>query len=739
MAALIRQTLVFPESKKIDNSMITLPSSVSEVKELFSSSLHHTGLNLVWKSYRAHRLTDKANIFLFGKSGAGKSSILNYLFGSDLISTSMFHSATRDVVEYGCSMESLHWKVDGLGIGFIDTPGFFDTSGINQDANNLAMISKFVNLHYAKREVCPRKLFPNIVLVVADATDKRFFALESDFSKVLHILSKLDVVDTKRPNVVIAITHALSLKKKMFTQRSEAIANGCRILSKLHLSVEAPVVFIENDDDEDELESEGDWKILPDGTRQPLNLFHTMIDLMKKSGDEIGIEAIRLFFANAKGFTLKKSNFINGDNTNFDKNDISYWSALAHKQSVIGSHNEIFEIIIQGYQGVPDLKLDEWQVITLAYNLKKAKVVTRSDIEGKYLVHIKQLIQPYEMSKDEVRLLCELFKLNAIGKLNYELLGFGYSRLTEKKKEKILIVNCKDLIWDKGVFVPENAYAEQCNAVSIDIQYKDDKGIRVSLSNLFSEVDKINLTIKFKIRYHLVKITIDDSKMILDPDFQLSLTYLLPSHNLKQKLFEFEMKYGFDVITKLHFGGTIEGCFVLRCSSDRNKIIKLAREVKILLETYFDNLQKGTILTESNTPLEIDMNLFKGIKEASLKWRGGDSRFHSKSIAELRVKQWRSWVGSLCDNVVLMDDVTENTPLIDILSSNSDEDMKQLSNYLSEHSVPQEDLNDLYFYTSTDVLTEAMLSLRRKDAEKIYTRVVASDCCKSKLSLCTIM
>ena len=283
---------------KIDNTMLALPNSLHEAKMLFSTTRNHVGIVMVYKSYRAHRSPNTANIFLFGMTGAGKSSTLNNLFGSkDLIPTSSMESCTRDVIEYGCTMDSTHWKVEGLGLGFVDTPGYGDTNGSLQDAKNLTTINEYVHSKYTKWD---RKIYPNIVLVVVNGSDNRMFGIESKFSQMLHVLSRLNIVDRQRPNVVIAVTHALSLTKKLFTENSQAIAKDCAILSKLHLIIEAPVVFIENIDVDDRLEIEGDWKILPDGTRQPLNLYLAMMSLMKKSGDEVGVEAIRIFFSNAK-------------------------------------------------------------------------------------------------------------------------------------------------------------------------------------------------------------------------------------------------------------------------------------------------------------------------------------------------------------------------------------------------------------------------------------------------------
>ena len=74
-------------------------------------------------SIRAHRASNQAIIFLYGLSGAGKTSSLNHIFGFELIKVNdNLESDTKDVTEYIATMKSEDWEVNNLQIN-IDMPG----------------------------------------------------------------------------------------------------------------------------------------------------------------------------------------------------------------------------------------------------------------------------------------------------------------------------------------------------------------------------------------------------------------------------------------------------------------------------------------------------------------------------------------------------------------------------------------------------------------------------------------
>ena len=185
-------------------SIMTLPRSLHEAYQLHLKRIDHPAVKLFSSSLQAHRSCNEAILFLYGVSGAGKSSTLNHLFSTDLIPTSATESATDCVTEWVSSMHSEDWCVSNLEVGFVDVPGWGDSEG--RDATNFALMQQFLSVHPILG--CKlRKFYPNIVLLVFNSNDNRMLGSEANAQRMITSLSKLDIVDKTRPNVVIVLTH----------------------------------------------------------------------------------------------------------------------------------------------------------------------------------------------------------------------------------------------------------------------------------------------------------------------------------------------------------------------------------------------------------------------------------------------------------------------------------------------------------------------------------------------------
>ena len=249
-------------------------------------------LSHVYSSYKIKRSYKQMSILLIGSTGVGKSSTVNHLFnfkrdGSfiEFAKTSKRMSTTRSTTEYLIKTTSEFYEVKDLSLGVVDSPGFSDTSGTKQDACNFYSIKKFFEEHPKLKGY-----FPNLVLISVKGGENRTEGPNSALSKTLKLLSKLNLVDKAHPNVVGVITHAVHLGPKLNKFKLE-LADLSDCLQKAifeHLQVLAPVVAIENDILGQELDKDDEWTLLVDGTQQPLNLFITCNDLLKKSGDPFG-------------------------------------------------------------------------------------------------------------------------------------------------------------------------------------------------------------------------------------------------------------------------------------------------------------------------------------------------------------------------------------------------------------------------------------------------------------------
>ena len=409
-----------------------LPKDPTELKSFLSSG--HKASKLVGSSLKAHRSPYESMIFLYGLTGAGKSSTLNHLFKYDLIPTSARQSCTRTVVELVATMDSPHWDVTGLDLGFVDTPGYGDTSF--SDMENIAKVDCFISKHpFLKSEFAPFKFYPNIVLIVSSIIDNRMVGENSNFSKMLRILSKLNIVDKARPNVVIVLTHAMFIRpERQYTELVENKKNLVKNLVRLYFEIDVPIVILDNVTEG--LEIEGDWTVLPDMSKQPLNLFEAMVSLMKKSGDEIGIESIRLLFGNRKDFRICEERKFGSEGGIFEHAvvstlDISKWEDLKESMNkfpklIDGQIKKEILLCIKENR-YPRLNLTEDLILPLLYRLQEVNIFNLTDFMDKNIEEVNRLLYPFKLNKEERILIFELFKVKPLQTLkNLDHLGCGY-------------------------------------------------------------------------------------------------------------------------------------------------------------------------------------------------------------------------------------------------------------------------------------------------------------------------
>jgi len=80
---------------------------------------------------------NECNVLLLGRTGVGKSSTLNTVFGID-IPVHSSESCTQDPFTYSRC-------VNGFKLNIIDTPGFLDSQGEAVDSNNMLKIQKYLS------------------------------------------------------------------------------------------------------------------------------------------------------------------------------------------------------------------------------------------------------------------------------------------------------------------------------------------------------------------------------------------------------------------------------------------------------------------------------------------------------------------------------------------------------------------------------------------------------------------
>ena len=343
--------------RNLTNNTLDKASRDELIKEKRSQLL----LN-IWDAHRMGRSIEKASILLVGSSGVGKSSTINHLFGLSeeqsitFAKTSDSKSETRTTTEYVIEVDSpVRFEASGLKLGLVDTPGFNDTDGTKQDACNFYSIREFYDKHM-------KGCKPNLVLILIQATDTRIQGENSSLAKSLRCLKSLKLIDTKYPNVVAVLTWTTALGEKP-AKYTKNITRKKEIVKETifeFLNVHAPVVALENEIED--LEEDGEFTILPDGTRQVKNLYSACEQVMKKSGDLYG----HLIFNEA--FNLGKKKVSQGKRIQAKNAKVSKLSK---------EENEFFEFFTQALAGgTPDPLVHKAKEFIETENLKDNKNVT---------------------------------------------------------------------------------------------------------------------------------------------------------------------------------------------------------------------------------------------------------------------------------------------------------------------------------------------------------------------------
>jgi hypothetical protein len=184
-------------------------------------------------------------------------------------------------------------------LGIIDTPGLNDPRGKKQNDCNIYCIQRFFQTHDLYSSP---KCYPNLIFLLVSANDHRIEGSNSDLANTLRILKELDVVDLHHPNVVAVLTFCCSVSHNV--QRWETKMEEKKNIISRHieetLGIRPPVVLLENNYDDYELEKDDDFTVLPNMERQPENLYKVCQKVLEDNGDRNGLSIFKACLANPK-------------------------------------------------------------------------------------------------------------------------------------------------------------------------------------------------------------------------------------------------------------------------------------------------------------------------------------------------------------------------------------------------------------------------------------------------------
>ena len=208
-------------------------------------------LHSIYESFSRKRAIGSISVLVYGTSGVGKSSTVNFLFDLkegdvNAAKTSENTSQTRSVTELIIQATEEKYETRDVRVAIVDSPGLNDTHGHAQDACNAFAIRKFYEDYALRAEA--GKFYPNLIFILIKASDSRIDGPTNNLIKSLRVLKKLDLVDTAKPNVVGIITHACQFARTTakWIERFEKKRKNLQSIILEYLHVEAPVVALEN-------------------------------------------------------------------------------------------------------------------------------------------------------------------------------------------------------------------------------------------------------------------------------------------------------------------------------------------------------------------------------------------------------------------------------------------------------------------------------------------------------------
>ncbi|XP_047127386.1 uncharacterized protein LOC100206774 isoform X1 [Hydra vulgaris] len=517
-------------------------------------------ISYMYFSDKANRCPFKTTCMIFGQSGVGKSSFINHLIGRDLLKTNPFISETREIQEVVLTMKEPSLNVSNLQLIFVDTPGFFDDDGDNQDKKNYNALKEYRKKNF-------EDYYPNLIFIVIQGTDTRF--LKGPLKKFLTKLKKLDIVCPTYCNVICLFTHAtyfLNDLKKNIEGKIKRLIDLCFDM----LEVTVSVAYIDNN--YTNLKKQGDWTVLSDGTLQPLNVFNCAKMLMEGNDnkpvgqeyiDPLGYQTLASFFkASSSEYTIKTNEICK----NAEISDDSMSQSYSGDAEILG---EIF--VGKGYDVFYD-KIKETSIFELEESEKNQEENNQQfNIKKGFDITCDKSKTSYFLGPDS-----ELFttqRLNAIG------LG--------DKVDPNFLLSKKNIL--NGSFIKSNwSYFYEISTHKLCIP----DASKLKLSNSFVEA-------------------------VVTPDFPTR--FVANDSNVTEFFRNFFERWGFYIVMSANLGGSVELRKIHSNQIDKEAIKdQLKYGLKILKDGFQKSQDCGDIFDFNLSLTDIELNWIGGVCEPQI-------------------------------------------------------------------------------------------------------------------------
>ena len=716
---------------------IELPDSLIEASRMRRHYYENPAMRMVEASINSKRACNQGIIFTYGVSGTGASATLNHLFKMDLIPTRESKYETTTVSEYVATLTSEHWKATNLKISFINPPEFGDTKGKRIDVMNLAAIEELIAKHNHLGSKF-YKCYPNIVLIAMNVNEYRIQGQNSKFNLMFKVLRQLELVDVRRPNILIVLTHVMSLPIGVFSQRIKEMSDMIQEIIKENFSIQAKFVYIENNTVKYGLPEDGDWTVLPDGTKQPLNVFEAMIELMKNSGDEVGVETIRQFFSVNKGEPLKRGMIEEIDTIRKDE-VIERWSRAVLPRTLLPPDTHCTNEMKKYQKQHPEISKDA--LLHLMVELQRVKIQNSEQINEESISEIQKHVWPYILNEIDKEVLIDLFHVKPLCYkpfLDNIAHGCYTNEITPIAPKPIFI-----LTNEEQCKVPRNGvYLPPC----IDITFKEETNINCfCISNNLDAINSDNpdsigpvsaseyndtkpYTFTFIITHSVFSLIINsDMKEYINEELIQSVNDLPDNcrigdgdSDIHPQYLQLLKDFGHSIRTHWEGGGNVTGQITVDMSNIQ------IQETESIMKKYLRLCFCSSNPNKQTSKDEFVKKIFDALDNADLKLIGGDtSLIQVKKLRGLNSTNVAKWKRSLWDDPIPLEDIGSlcsiNIPIssiVDIFNPNKSTQIQKVldevapEQYLLDDGIPIFEA-DLSLFDETGEIVTSLITQRR--------------------------
>ena len=414
---------------------------------------------------------------------------------------------------------------------------------------------------------------------------------------------------------------------------------------------------------------------------------------MRKTQDEIGIEAVRLFFGKyqeAVPIIIPPKVISPYTVTNkalFEERRSYFFGKITVTKPPFES-TKVTEKIDEyiKYSNDPEtheLKLED-ELYPLTFILVKRGFKKIEDIESKSLNEIEIIIHPYKLNKIEARVLNCQFNIKQPVMHNISTnLGYGYDISKQVVKDKPVIAFSPHVpLSPYGFLIPGNSQCDIvndlnyfCSHYSNNVEYSEDVLTRLDLNNYveFIQVQPLpgfnivpsrssskTVQLSFVIEKTNFTIRVNNYSTTLTNSFIEALKEIPDSYDEFDtvnvaKFNNLFTKYGDCIVSKVGIGGYLQGKFEVSCEKARNP--DYFQHLRSMLIGLIINIKCGDSvdkITERTYDIEEVRSPFFDLLRADLDWFGGDPKYYEPTLKQISQKQWNSWEESLNYNPAIL-------------------------------------------------------------------------------------